>query len=105
MADETIVDKAMAMLPGGRKRNSASDARKKQLAVVERKLATLARDVEKLAALIAADAGKALSGRGGGKKPTVPKAPARKPAKPKKTTTKTSATRAAAKRPTRAKKG
>jgi hypothetical protein len=104
MADETIVDKAMAMLPGGKKRKSMADARKKQLAVVEKKLATLARDVEKLAALIAADAGRALSGRGGGK-PAVPKAPARKPAKAKTTTTKTSATRTVARRPTRAKKG
>jgi len=104
MADETIVDKAMAMLPGGTRRKSASDARKKQLAVIEKKLATLAKDVEKLAALIAADAGKALAGRGG-KKPAGGKAPARKPAATRKTTTRTSAPRTAAKRAPRAKKG
>jgi hypothetical protein len=46
MADETIIDKAMALMPGrgsGKKRISASAARQKQLAAIQKKLATLSR--------------------------------------------------------------
>ena len=77
MADETIIEKAMALLPGSggkKKRASASEARQKQLAAILKKLASLSAHVEKLAATIAADAEHAV-------KSVTPakKAPARKP--------------------------
>ena len=42
MADDTIIDKAMALLPGGgakKKRANASAARHKQLGAIQKKLA------------------------------------------------------------------
>lgn len=81
MADKTIIDKAMALLPGTgtkKKRVSAHAARQKQLAAIQKKLGTLSKRVEKLAATIAADAKKAASAKPAGKKPAARKAPARK---------------------------
>ena len=69
MADETIIDKAMALLPGQRRRRrsvpSAHAARQKQLGAIQKKLAALSKNVEKLAATIAADAKKAVSSKTG----------------------------------------
>jgi hypothetical protein len=82
MADETIIDKAMALLPGSgtkKRRATAAAMRQKQLGAIQRKLATLSKNVEKLAATIAADAKKAVPSRRAGKKPPTRKAPARKP--------------------------
>jgi len=82
MADETIIEKAMALLPGSgskKKRASASAARHKQLGVIQKKLAALSAHVEKLAATIATDAKKAVS-KPTAKKPAARKTPGRKPA-------------------------
>lgn len=87
MADETIIDKAMALLPGsGAKKNraSASAARHKQLGAIQKKLATLSKNVEKLAATIAADAKKAVSAKPAAKTPDARRTPARKPTAAKK---------------------
>lgn len=83
MADETIIDKAMALLPGSgtkKKRATAGAARHKQLGAIQKKLAALSKNVEKLAATIAADARKAVSSKPAVKKPAARKAPAKKPA-------------------------
>ena len=83
MADETIIDKAMALLPGTgakKKRASASEARHKQLGAIQKKLAALSKNVEKLAATIAADAEKAVGSVTGKKKPAAKTTPAKKPA-------------------------
>ena len=79
MADETIIEKAMALLPGSgakKKRASAGAARQTQLGVIQKKLAALSKHVEKLAATIAADAKQAVSSRPAAKKPAAKK-PAR----------------------------
>jgi hypothetical protein len=55
VAEQGLLDKAMALIPRGTKPNAAKrrpDARK-QLALLQKKLATLVEDVEKLAKLIA----------------------------------------------------
>jgi hypothetical protein len=57
MANETVIDKAMAFLPIGRKpakkRPTSEASRKKQIAEIQRKLAKLNRDVAALASLVA----------------------------------------------------
>ncbi len=84
MADETFMERAIALLPGSdsgkKKRASASAARHKQLGAIQKKLAVLSRNVEKLAATIAKDAKKAVSSKPAAKKPATRRAPARKPA-------------------------
>jgi uncharacterized protein YlxW (UPF0749 family) len=82
MADETLIDKAMALLPTGRtakKRPSAAAVRQKQLTAIQRKLATLARNVEKLAGQISAERKKAATAKKASKNPAAQKASARKP--------------------------
>ena len=83
MADETIIEKAIALLPGTggskKKRASASATRHKQLGAIQKKLAALSRNVEKLAVTIAKDAKKAVSPKPSAKKPATRKTPARKP--------------------------
>ena len=77
MADETIIDKAIALIPGvgGSKKKSSAAQRHKQLQAIQKKLATLASDVEKLAVHVADEAKNAVTG-----KKTPAKKPASKPA-------------------------
>ena len=80
MADETIIEQAMALLPGRgarKKRASAAATRQKQLEAIQRKLAAVAKNVEKLVGQIKAEEKKA-AGKKTSKKPTARKA--RKPA-------------------------
>ena len=73
MADETIIEKAMALLPGGgstkKRGTSAAATRNKQLAAIQRKLAAVAKNVEKLTGQIKAE-GKKAAGKKTTKKPT-----------------------------------
>jgi hypothetical protein len=73
MAEDTIIDKAMALIPGvgGTKKKSSAAQRHKQLQAIQKKLAALASDVEKLAVHVADEAKNTVTGR---------KAPAKKPA-------------------------
>ena len=61
MAEESMLDKAMALIPGRSSRTARPTPKTHQqrLATVQRNLAKLARDVEKLTAMIAAQAKKA----------------------------------------------
>jgi len=79
MADETIIDKAVALIPGvgASKRKTTAAQRHKQLQAIQKKLATLARDVEKLAAHIADEAKDAVGARPAARKPAARKPAAR----------------------------
>lgn len=55
MADESILDKAAALIPGVGGGKGKADSRRKQLEAIHKKLAALAKDVEKLAATIATE--------------------------------------------------
>jgi hypothetical protein len=110
MADESILEKAAALIPGvgsGRKKSSAAQ-RHKQLQAIQRKLATLAKDVEKLASHIAEDARdavtrKAPARRPAAKKPSAkPAAAARKPAGSAKKPAAASRKKPAARKPAKA---
>ena len=85
MADETIIEKAMALLPGGgsaKKRASAAATRNKLIGAIQRKLAAVAKNVEKLAGQIKAEGKKAAgktSKRPPPKRPPARKTPTRKP--------------------------
>jgi hypothetical protein len=77
VAKAGLLDKAMALIPRGAKPNAAKrrpDARK-QLAVLQKKLATLVEDVEKLAELIGRGEGRPAPRRrtGPGGKPASPR--------------------------------
>ena len=93
MADETILDKAVALIPGigsSKSRKLTPAQRHKQLQAIQKKLATLAKDIEALADHVAEEAREALA-RG---KPASG-APARKPAgKPAATKKPSAATKA-----------
>jgi hypothetical protein len=102
MADETIIDKAMALIPGvgGAKKKTSAAQRHKHLQAIQKKLAALASDVEKLAAHVAEEAKDVVTG----KKAPAQKAAAKPAAKPKPakaTAAKTAAAKpaAAAKKP------
>jgi hypothetical protein len=82
MADESILEKAAALIPGvgsSRKKSSATQ-RHKQLQAIQRKLATLAKDVEKLAVHIADDARDAVTRKAPARKPAAKKPSSAKPA-------------------------
>ena len=81
MAEETVLEQAMALLPGRgakKKRASATAMRNRQLGAIQKKLAAVAKNVEKLAYQIEAE-GKKRAGNRGSKKPTARKSPARTP--------------------------
>lgn len=66
MAEESMLDKAIALIPGvspaKKRRSSAASAaatRRKQLATVKANLAKLARDVQKLATMLGGEGKKA----------------------------------------------
>ena len=84
MADETIIERAMSILPGSRPRKKSTPlaaTRKKQVADIQRKLAALTRDVGKLAGLIAGTDTKKASSRPTTRKSAARKARSSKPAK------------------------
>ena len=62
MADESILERAAALIPGVGK--SKAGSRQKQLETIHKKLAALAKDVETLAATIAAEAKEAMAKAG-----------------------------------------
>jgi len=102
MADETIIDKAMALIPGvgGAKKKTSAAQRHKHLQAIQKKLAALASDVEKLAAHVADEARDAVSG----KKAPAKKAAATPTPKPKPAKAPASKPAAAAKKPVAAAK-
>ena len=55
MADKSLLDQALAMVPGMsvKKKTQPRPSPKKQLELIQKSLAVLARDAEKLAALVA----------------------------------------------------
>jgi hypothetical protein len=82
MADETILDKAMALIPGvgTPKKRKLAASRQAQLAAVKKNLAKLAKDVQKLATMIEREGKKPMPAkmRAAAGKPVGGKASARK---------------------------
>jgi hypothetical protein len=91
MADETIIDKAIALIPGvsPKKRRKPAKTKpadhRKHLSAIQKNLAALAKDVEKLATVITgrAKAAKKAVARGPAKRVPKRKSSARKPSGPR----------------------
>ena len=105
MADETILEKAVALIPGvgsSKSKKLTAAQRHKQLLAIQKKLQTLAKDIESLADHVAEEVKSALPGKKSGgtaaRKPATAKKPpaAKKAAPAKKPASKTAAKPAAA---------
>ena len=73
MAEESILDQALGMIPGmGTKKAQPKPSPKKQLAMIQKSLAVLTRDVEKLAALVTGKSATAKTTPSASRKPKPP---------------------------------